>query len=115
MIQIIRDGQDELIETKNQTKILYLDDKVFAWVNVAEIGEILVYSHNPHVTDTILALGSYRIYIVDDEKDLTDLEHLELFVGKGRWQGYLLPTGLPTKKDVKKRIIPTQEIITISS
>lgn len=115
MIQLIHDGQYKLIETKNQIKILYLDGDVYAWINANEIGEILVVSHNPHKTDNVLALGSYRIYMVTDEDELTDLEHLELFVGKGIWQGYLLPTGLPNKKQSKKRIIPTNEVITISS
>lgn len=115
MIQLIKDGQYKLIETKGQTKILYLDEEVYAWVNVDEIGEILVFSHNPHKTDNILALGSYRFYVVDNEPKLTDLKHLELFVGRGVWQGYLLPTGLPNRKDTKKRIIPTAEVLTISN
>jgi hypothetical protein len=33
-------------------------------------------------------------------------------VGKGTWQGYLLPTGLPDDKKKRNRIIPTDEVIT---
>ena len=114
MIQLIKQGQYNLIETKGQTKILTLDhQKVYAWVNVSEIGEILVSSYNPHKTDNILAIGKYRLYDVkDNEPKLTDLQHLELFVGDGRWQGYLLTTGLPIARNTKKRIIPTDELIT---
>jgi hypothetical protein len=115
MIPLKREGQYKLIETKGQTKILTLDDKTYAWVNAAEIGEILVTSHRAHETDNILAIGKYRIYDVKDEPELTDLLHLELFVGEGTWQGYLLTTGLPTTANKRKRIIPTAEVITKST
>lgn len=113
MIKVIKEGNYKLIETKGQTKILTLDGKsVFAWVNIKEIGEILIASYNPHKTDNYLALGRYRMYMIKDEPKLTDLIHFELFVGEGKWQGYLLPTGLPKNEKKKSRIIPTDEIIT---
>lgn len=87
---------------------------MFAWINASGIGEILVVSQNPHKTDHVLAVGKHRIYEVKDEPDLTDLIHLELLVGDGVWQGYLLPTGLPTNENKRNRIIPTLEIITKS-
>lgn len=114
MIRVVHEGSYRLIETKGQIKILTLDDKsTFVWISLKDIGEILVASHNPHKTDHILALGRYRIYEVKDEPKLVDLIHLELFVGNGKWQGYLLPTGLPENKKRKSRIIPTNEIITV--
>ncbi len=112
MIKLLKQGRYKLIETKGQTKILTLDNDTFAWVNAEEIGEILVSSHRDHVTDNILAIGKYRLYQVKDEDLLTDLEHLELFVGDGKWQGYLLTTGLPNETNHRKRIIPTKELIT---
>lgn len=116
MIKLIREGKYTLIETKGQTKILILDEKeTFAWVNAAGIGEILVTSHKSHVTDNTLAIGRYRLYNVKKEPDLTDLSHLELHVGNGTWQGYLLPTGLPNEKKKRNRIIPTDEVITRST
>lgn len=115
MIQLVKEGRYKLTETRGQTKILKLDHKTYAWVNTSNIGEILVTSKKYHQTDNILAIGNYRIYDVKDEPALTDLKHLELFVGDGVWQGYLLTTGIPTKIDNKKRIIPTKEIITKST
>lgn len=112
MITTIKTGHYQLIETKGQVKILTLDHSVFAWIDVAKIGELLVTSHRKHKTDNILAIGKYRLYDVKDEPKLTDLLHLELFVGGGKWQGYLLTTGLPTVNEQRKRIIPTHEIIT---
>lgn len=116
MIRLIKEGKYSLIETKRQTKILSLDGrKKFAWVNAEDIGEILVTSHNAHTMDNILALGKYRLYDVKGEPELTDLQHLELFVGEGVWQGYLLPTGLPNEKKKRNRIIPTKEIVTVTT
>lgn len=116
MIQLIREGKYRLIETKGQTKILILDEsETFAWVNAADIGEILVTSHKSHKADAILAVGTYRMYKVKDESELTDLIHLELFAGSGVWQGYLLPVGLPTNEKKRHRIIPTIEIISKST
>lgn len=114
MIKLLMEGHYNLVETKRQTKILTLDVKTYAWVNALNIGEILVTSHKKHVTDNILAVGKYRLYDVKDEPDLTDLVHLELLVGDGLWQGYLLTTGLPTDENKRNRIIPTNEIITKS-
>lgn len=113
MIKLVDQGSYHLIETHGHTKLLILDKKkVFAWVNVEDIGEILVTTHKSHEVDHLLTAGKYRLYEVKDEKDFTDLVHLELLVGEGLWQGYLLPTGLPDDKDIRNRIIPTKEIIT---
>ena len=114
MVRILQRGKYRLIETKGQTKILILDEKeTFAWINAGEIGEILVTTHKTHQADCILALGNYRLYEVTNELGKTDGLHIELFVGENTWQGYLLPTKLPT--DIKKRnkIIPTKELITV--
>lgn len=116
MIKLIQEGVYTLIETNAQTKILTLDgNKTYAWVSVAEIGEILVASHKSHKVDHILSIGKYRMYDVEDEPNLTDLIHLELLVGEGVWQGYLFPIGLPTDENIRSRIIPTNEIITKST
>lgn len=116
MITIKRRGIYRLLETKKQTKILIIDGKdTYAWVNALDIGEILVTSHVNHKVDCILAVGNYRLYDVKDEPKLSDQLHLELYVGPETWQGYLLPTGLPTEKKKKNRIIPTKEVITTTT
>ena len=112
MIKLIDNGMYSLIQTHNQTKIIRLGSKTFAWVVAGKIGEILVATHKKHEVDHILALGNFRMYEVEDEPDLVDLVHLELFVGEGQWQGYLLPTGLPSDDKKRSEIIPTDEIIT---
>lgn len=112
MITMLESGKYEIAETARDTKILILGKKIFAIIMALGIGEILVSSQKDHKFTHTLAKGSYRIYKVKDEPNLADLLHLELFVGEGKWQGYLLPTGLPTNEKKRNRIIPTSEIIT---
>ena len=112
MITLHRSGQYKLIETKHNNKVLYLDNDIYAWVEPAKIGEILVISHKVHKTDCILSMGHYNLYDVVDEPKLSDQMHLELEVGNNHWQGYLLLTGLPDAHHKKARIIPTIETIT---
>lgn len=112
MISLIKSGSYRLIETKADTKILFLDTAEFAWVNVEGIGEILVVSHKNHQSDAVLSMGEYRLYSVVDEPGITDLEHLELEVGNNQWQSYMLPTGFPDDVKKRSRIIPTKKSIT---
>lgn len=105
-------GAYRLIETKKNTKVLYLDNNIYAWVEPVSMGEILVVSHKVHESDCIVSLGEYRLYDVTDEPELSDLLHLELEVGRGQWQGYLLLSGLPDAHHPRARIVPTKEIIT---
>jgi hypothetical protein len=115
MITLFRTGSYRLIETKDDTKVLYLDTDAYAWVKPKNIGEILVVSHNPHKLDCLLASGRYNLFTVIDEPSLTDLQHLELEVGRHTWQGYLLLTGLPDDHKKRARIIPTVQLITKTS
>ena len=112
MITTLRTGLYKLIETKHNTKVLYLDNDVFAWVEPKNIGEILVASHKTHRTDCILSMGHFHIYDVKDEPNLSDQIHLELEAGRNVWQGYLLLSGLPDVHKKRGRIIPTMETIT---
>lgn len=111
MITLKRSGRYKLIETKKHTKVLYIDNDIYAWVEPVHIGEILVVSHKVHKTDCVLSIGEYCLYEVEDEPQLSDNPHLELEVGNGVWQGYLLLTGLPDAHKKRGRIIPTVEII----
>ncbi len=112
MITLLKTGLYKLVETKHNTKILYLDNDTYAWVETTEYGEILVSSHKVHINDCVLSIGHYYVYRVEDEAYVSDHTHLELEVGKDHWQGYLLLTGLPDSHKKRGRIIPTREIIT---
>lgn len=112
MIELLAIGPYKLIETKHHTKILHLGTDVFAWVEPRNMGEILVESHKAHKTDCVLSVGQYKLYDVENEPDLSDQIHLELDVGRNKWQGYLLLSGLPNLHKKRGRIIPTKEVIT---
>lgn len=109
MIKLIRRGGYELRETARGTKVLMLDEKSYAWLYAKRIGGILATARKKPARDHLLASGRYRLYSVVGEPNLTDLQHLELSVGR-KWQGYLLLTGLP-RGARKRRIVPTDELI----
>jgi len=116
MIELLSSGSYRLLESKADTKILILspeegETQTFAWITAKDIGEILVTSRKDHDVQCVLSMGEYNLYDVEDDPNLVDLKHLELYVGDNVWQGYLLPTELPTEKDKRNRIIPTDEVI----
>jgi hypothetical protein len=112
MITLLRDGSYKLIETATHTKVLYLNNDIYAWTLLKEIGEILVHSHRVHRADRTVAMGHFNLYDVSEEPALSDLQHLELEISRGAWQGYLLLTGLPDVHKKRARIVATKEIIT---
>ena len=119
MIKLLKKGKYSLIETRNDIKILKLDTVSYVWVFTRSIGEMLVATHRGHKTDQKLSKGNYILYEVKDEPKLTDTLHLELAIGEGDWQGYLLITGFPRDlpagrhgRKTRSRIIPTNERIT---
>ncbi len=112
MIQSTGHGSYRLYETKSHVKIVELGKDKYIWLLAPGIGEIIVLTTAVHKIKNFLSIGNYRLYKVKDEPDFTDLLHLELFIGDSIWQGYLLPTGLPTTTKKRRRIIPTNEIIT---
>lgn len=112
MITLTKKGTYELTETSRDTKMLGLGSARYAWIYDDEIGQMLVASRRQDKSgDHVLATGEYRLYKVTDEPDIADLPHLELEVGPGRWQGYLLLTGLPAGTRKRVRIIPTGELV----
>lgn len=112
MIDLVKTGYYTLIETKSGVKVLTLDKDMYAWVEPAGIGDILVVTRRPHKTDCTLATGEYKVYNVSDEPKYTDQPHLELQVGEGQWQGYLLFSGLPNGVKKLGKILATAENIT---
>ncbi len=62
-------------------------------------------------SDSVLAKGRYRLYGVQGETELANRYHLELLVGPGCWQGYLLLDDLPSGRSVTAKIQPTAELI----
>lgn len=111
MVKVLKSGKYQLIETKQQIKILYLDKTPYVWLHLPGIGHVLEHTNKPHKADHILSIGSYRLYDVEKDERYSKHKHLELFISDGVWQGYILLTGLPNKKNPRTRIVATREVI----
>lgn len=115
MIAIVSRGIYAFIETREKTQILTLDaKKKIIWNITAKNGSISFITAQPQVTDRILRTGKYRLYQVKDELTLTSGTHLELLTGRGVWQGYVLPQGLPKNNKSLYPLFTVAEIITKS-
>ena len=112
MITKAKTGNYRIGLTRHRTKVLYLDEHTYIWLTARDIGDILVHTHREQAIEIMLSSGHYFMYQVEDEPNLADTRHLELQYGQTTWQGYLLPTGLPDEQHIRKRIIPTHQIIT---
>jgi hypothetical protein len=112
MIKLVKKGEYSLIAAKDNQRILYLGQQGYLWSYAKNIGELLTFSKHPHNLDHVLKKGIYKIYNIKNEPKYVDLYHLELLSNPEQRQGYLLLTGLPTKRKIRSRIIPTSEIIT---
>jgi len=116
MITLIKHGNYRLNVSKNQEDVLFLDETfVYVWRRAGRMGEYLLLEHKRPPVLSIRSEGKYRFYLVEHEKELSDGHHLELLTGKALWQGYLLPTGFPIKNAQSRAILPTQELISVSS
>ncbi len=112
MITLRKTGLYKLYKTKHGTRMMALDHDSYAWPEPVAIGPILVQSKHDIPQNELLSVGHYMLYEVEAEPLLSDQQHLELEVGIDTWQGYLLPTGLPTAAKHRSRIITTRETIT---
>lgn len=112
MIKLISKGKYKLVMRSDNDKTLVLGKQGYHWTLAKGIGEILTFCKSVHKEAYAISEGQYRLYDVKKEEKLIDLQHLELSVGEGKWQGYLLLTGLPTVKNLRNRIIATKELVT---
>jgi len=113
MIQVLKHGEYRLDEAETLSRIFILDNsKYFNWNTSA--GELTDCTKDKPKINSTLSIGKYFLYNVTNETILTNCLHLELLLGKRKWQAYILPLGFPTKKQRNVKILPTKEIITIS-
>jgi len=111
MITLLSQGHYRLSGMRAGGKILHLDEQGYHWNYAKGIGELLTFCKHPHKTQYLLSQGGYKLFTVRGEPAFIDLQHLELSLGNARWQGYLLLTGLPTRRKLRSRIIATHEVI----
>ena len=112
MVTIIKTGAYEIVETKQHARVLHLDDAIFLWAHPKNKGDMLMACVDDHSAREIVSSGDYCLYKVEGEILPASMHHLDLETTSGGLQGYLLPSGLPTKTYTRKRIIPTNQVTT---
>lgn len=110
-IHIQEEGHYELFETTRGHRILVLDDALwFAWVE-GQQGEILVWTDTDHQKSHTLQRGRFVVADFEDDPNYRDMPHLFLKEEQGPYQELVLPKGLPTEDDDRKKIIATDNRI----
>jgi len=115
MIKNVKRGDYKLLRIKGDQRILILDGKKYLWTYDKTYGDRLELAPKEYEEACVLSVGHYRIYSVKDDSTFTDQFHLELLIGRGKWQGYLLPDGLPSSRLEKDSLQATKETITNTS
>lgn len=110
----------KLLTAKQEDNVLILDKE-------DESGVIkTTYRFNPHYKkgemsfvstssigiDGKILSGRFRMYETTDEAQFADGTHLELCEGEGKWNCYVLPTGLPNEKELQKEYFSTNKCVT---
>jgi hypothetical protein len=112
MITLLQSGKYTLFQAVEEVKALLLDKKLYGWQEIKDEEELVFFSlHKFHPVD-VTTTGKYRLYEVTGEKKFVNAIHLELFAGDGKWEGYVLPDGLPTKESRRKKILRIDTTIT---
>ena len=115
MIKNLQSGAYKLVKNNIGNELLYLGNKPYIWRTTPTGTCSLEATHRLQTDECILSTGQYRLYSVSDDNIFSNLTHLELLVGSGKWQGYTLPQGLPTMGSGRASFRPTNETITNAS
>jgi hypothetical protein len=107
---IQRQGRYTLFETPDQNRILSLgNDLWFAWVG-GQQGDLLVRSDGDHERTRTIQEGEFYLVQFENDPNFTDVPHL--FLGRnGGFTEVILPNGLPTDDDTKKRVVGTEKTV----
>lgn len=110
MIKVVSKGDYTLYEDQQKRKILVLDGaKLLLWTG----NELQLVVDTSSVRKETLSLGKYRLYKVENESDLTNNYYLELYVGKKRWKGYLLPSNILKMRKPTIPITASDKLISV--
>jgi hypothetical protein len=109
-IRVKAAGRYELREDEHRHRFLVLDGKDwYVWID-GQKSPLLVRGHPGHRSARPVQRGKFYLVDFRDEPDFRDLPHL--FLQKGaRYREFVLPNGLPTKRDPQKRLVVTRKLI----
>ena len=99
-----KEGKYDLFRTANGNDILNLDDKDFYALVEGQKGDIIVHSDSDHEKKKSVSNGKYYYADFDNDPEFQDMQHIFLEDGS-KFRELILPEGLPTKRDVQKKLV----------
>jgi hypothetical protein len=103
--KVKKEGKYELFSTTNKNTILSLEGTKWFAVAKGQRGDILVRSDSDHEKRKTLQKGKFYLVNFKDDPDFQDMPHLFLKKGAGKFEEWVLPRSLPTKKEKTVKLI----------
>lgn len=104
-----KEGDYELFMTTKGHEILTLDKKEWYAVVETNQGHILVKSDENHEKSKTIDKGLYYLAAFNDDPEFKDMPHLFLKDTKTKYKDFVLPQGLPTNGNKRKKVIVTDD------
>lgn len=112
--KVKREGHYELFLTTNDNTILSLDESLWYAIAEGQRGDIIIKSDSDHRKKKTLQKGKYYLVDFKGDPDFKDMPHLLLESSSGRFDEWLLPKDLPSKRDKQAKLIKSSHSITES-
>lgn len=103
-----KQGTYELFETTKGHQILSLNGEEWYALVEGKKGDIIVHSDSDHERKKTQQQGNFYLADFNDDPDFNDLPHLFL-QEDDQYLEFILPNGLPTKRDHQKKLIRTNK------
>lgn len=103
-----KEGDYELYKTTEGHQILKLDNKNYYALVKGQKGDIIVHSDSDHKKSKTLSKGNYYYADFEDDPAFENIAHLFMEDGT-KYKEILLPEGLPTEKDIQKKLIRSSD------
>jgi hypothetical protein len=110
--KVERKGRYELFLTTNDNTILTLDETLWFAIAEGQQGDIIVKSNSDHSKKETLQTGKYFLVDFNDDPVFRDMPHLLLENESDRYDEWILPKGLPSRRDKQVKLIRSSHTIT---
>lgn len=110
--RVKREGRYELFLTTNENTILSLDESLWFAIAEGQQGDLIIKSDSDHQKKRTLQKGTYFLADFKNDPAFRDMPHLFLESSPGRFDEWLLPKNLPTKRDKYVKLIRLGHTIT---
>jgi hypothetical protein len=110
--KVEREGQYELFLTTNDNTILTLDESLWFAIAEGQQGDIIVKSNSDHSKKETLQKGRYYLVDFNDDPVFRDMPHLFLENESDHFDEWILPKGLPSRRDKQVKLVKASHTIT---